>query len=175
MLFNFQIELASKLLAFKSKRNNSRKADQYYNTYYVKDKRFHRSKTYKHFGYTNNSQSYATIEWIENNIILGPGISDYRKVTIDLILAPYLVNVKKYDYNTTYNTIIEWLDKCAKKRPLDFNAPYKVRYILSHVKDKAVLWPMRQDTMKEKYPEMHEEIFSNSNSYLVDYTSYLAR
>jgi hypothetical protein len=33
MLFDFQIELAAKKLAYRSKRNNSRKADNYYDTY----------------------------------------------------------------------------------------------------------------------------------------------
>jgi hypothetical protein len=64
MLFNFQIELAAKKLAHRSKRNNSRKADNYHNTYYIKGKRFHRSKTYRHFGYTNNSNAFETIDWM---------------------------------------------------------------------------------------------------------------
>jgi hypothetical protein len=128
MLFNFQIELAAKKLAHKSKRNNSRKADNYHNTYYVNGKKFHRSKTYRHFGYTNNSNPFATICWIESNILQGTGMNDFRKITIDLILAPYLINVKKCDYDVAYDIITKWLDKCGKKRSLTFNVRYKVMH-----------------------------------------------
>jgi hypothetical protein len=50
MLFDFQIELAAKKLANKSKGNNARNMDHYHNIYYIHDKRFHRTKTYRHFG-----------------------------------------------------------------------------------------------------------------------------
>lgn len=158
MLFNFQIELAAKKLAHRSKRNNSRKVDNYYDTYYVKGKRFHRSKTYRYFGYTNNSNVFGTIDWIESNILLGSGISNFRKITIDLILAPYLVNVKKCDYDVAYDTITKWLDKCGKKRSLTFNVRYKVNHALNHAKDQC-MYPMKLDTIKSKYPEVCEEIF----------------
>ena len=103
-----------------------------------------------------------TIDWIESNILQGEGISDYRKITIDLVLASYLVNVKKYDYNTAYDIIVRWLDKCAGKRLLKFNVNYKIRCALNRVsnkKDGRVLYPMRLDTIKSKYPEMYGEVF----------------
>jgi hypothetical protein len=73
----------------------------------------------------------TTISWIESNILQGQGISDYRKITIDLVLASYLLNVKKYDYNAAHDTIAKWLDKCAGKRPLKFNVNYKIRSALN--------------------------------------------
>jgi hypothetical protein len=63
----------------------------------------------------DNNNNNNSISWIESNILQGQGISDYRKITIDLILASYLLNVKKYDYNTACDTIVRWLDKCAGK------------------------------------------------------------
>ena len=101
----------------------------------------------------------TTIRWIESNILQGEGISDCRKITIDLVLAPYLINIKKYDYNTAYDTILKWLDKCAGKRPLTFNANYKLRCALNRAQNGPVLYPMRLDTMKSKYPEMYREVF----------------
>ena len=176
MLFDFQIELAARKLARNSKRNEGKRADRYYyyNTYKVQGKRFHRTKTYRHFGYTNNSNPFSTIDWIESNIIEGIGISDFRKITIDLVLAPYLVNIKKYDYDAAYDTIVKWLDKCAKKRPITFNARYKVKYALNHAKNEC-RYPMKLDTLKSKYPEMYEEVMTicGSNSFVEQEKDYV--
>src|SRR5205823_3456295 len=103
---------------------------------------FEQQKQRRFFGYTNNKSNNNndaaanTIDWIESNILQGQGISDYRKTIIDLVLASYLVNVKKYDYNTAYYAILKWLDKCAAKRPLTFNVNYKIRSALNRVSDK---------------------------------------
>jgi hypothetical protein len=160
MLPDFQIELAAKKLACKSMRNRtsrgrSQSQFNYTNMYFTSGKRFHRCKTYRHFGYTNKLDPYSTVDWIETNILQGPGISDYRKLTIDLILAPYLVNVKKCDYDTAYDTIAKWLDKCAKIRSLDFNPRYKINYALKRANNGPVLYPMKLDTIKSKYSEMY--------------------
>jgi hypothetical protein len=80
---------------------------------------------------------------------------DFRKLTIDLVLAPYLINVKKCDYDMAYDTIAEWLDKCGKKRSLTFNIRTKS---LNHAKDEC-MYPMKLDTIKTKYNEMYNEIF----------------
>ena len=158
MLFDFQIELAAKKLAHKSKRNTARKIDYYHNTYYVNGKRFHRSKTYRHFGHTNNSNAFATIDWIESNILQGSCIRDFRKITVDLVLAPYLINVRKCDYDVAYDTIAKWLDKCGKRRSLTFNVRYTVNHALNRAKDEC-MHPMKLDTIKSKYHEMYQEIF----------------
>ena len=158
MLFDFQIELAAKKLAHKSKRNTGRKIDYYHNTYYVNCKRFHRSKTYRHFGHTNNSNAFATIDWIELNILQGLGIRDFRKITVDLVLAPYLINVRKCDYDVAYDTIAKWLDKCSKRRSLTFNVRYTINHALNRAKDECI-HPMKLDTVQSKYHEMYQEIF----------------
>lgn len=61
-------------------------------------------KNYTQFGYTNTSPAQV-IDWIED--LLKRGIEDCRQQTIDLVLAPYLVNIKKYEYESAYNTIIQ--------------------------------------------------------------------
>ena len=48
------------------------------------------------------------IKWIE--ILLETPIEDYRKNAIGLILAPYLINIKKISYNDAFQVIKNWLD-----------------------------------------------------------------
>jgi hypothetical protein len=107
------------------------------------------------------------IHWIESAILDGHGIADWRKATIHLVLAPYLINVRKCDYSTAHGIIADWLDKCTRIRSLDFNARNKISYALKHAKDGPVLYPMRQDTMREKYPQMYAEIFARSEKEIV--------
>ena len=44
-----------------------------------------------------------TISWIEK--LLDTPIDDYRKSAVGLILAPYLVNIKKLSYDDALNII----------------------------------------------------------------------
>jgi hypothetical protein len=180
MLFDFQIELAAKKFVPKSRRNrismgrgenqfnycnnndnnNNNNSDN--NVYFTQGKRFHRCKTYRHFGYTSSTDPYRTIDWIESNIpsAASNGIADHRKITIELVLAPYLVNVKKCDYDTAYNIIANWLDKCGKIRRLDFNPRYRINYALKRANSNTgPLYPMKQETIKSNYPQMYTEIF----------------
>jgi carboxypeptidase C (cathepsin A) len=64
---------------------------------------------------TNNKNYY---EWIDKKILANP-FPDYRKIIVDLILAPYLINIKKLSYQESYQIIREWLDKCNSLQKLD--------------------------------------------------------
>ena len=57
-------------------------------------------------------------EWIETKILANP-FEDSRKIIVDLILAPYLINIKKISYDKSYQIIREWLDKCNSIQKLD--------------------------------------------------------
>ena len=57
-------------------------------------------------------------EWIEEKILANP-FEDYRKIIVDLILAPYLIKIKKLSYEQSYQVIKEWLDKCNSLQKLD--------------------------------------------------------
>jgi hypothetical protein len=46
-------------------------------------------------------------------------IGDYRKNAVSLILAPYIINIKKLSSDDAFNIIKEWLDKCNEIRRLD--------------------------------------------------------
>ena len=68
----------------------------------------------------NNNSNYNInyYRWIEVKIFENP-FPDYRKIIVDLILAPYLINIKKLSYEESYQIIREWLDKCDKLKKLD--------------------------------------------------------
>jgi hypothetical protein len=152
MLSNFYIKLAAQKIAHRSKQRE----------YYFQRK--YMTKNYDHFG-SRTTVDFTTnaidgIAWI-NDLLAGDGIADYRKLMVDLVLAPYLVNIKQCDYNTAFSKIIEWLDKCGRKKRLSFRASYKVGYALRRSL-KTGIRPMRLDTMKNNYGDMYNEIFSGA-------------
>jgi hypothetical protein len=143
MLSGFYFKLAAKELAYRSKQR-----DYYYQSKFMK-------KNYRHYGHTNISPA-GSIAWIEN-VIDNCGIADYRKLFIDLVLAPYLINVKKYGYETAYAIIALWLDKCGRRNPLRFNARYKARYALNRSRQ-TMIKPMKLETVRTDYRDMYKEI-----------------
>jgi hypothetical protein len=88
-----------------------------------------------------------TIPWIEK--LLETPIDDYRKNAVSLILAPYLINIKKVSYDNALNIINNWLTECGKSRQLDQNFDYTVRYALKY-SAKNEHRPLRLDTLKIK-------------------------
>ncbi len=64
---------------------------------------------------TTNNNYY---EWIDKKILVNP-FEDCRKIIVDLILAAYLINIKKLSYEASYQKIREWLDKCDNLKKLD--------------------------------------------------------
>jgi hypothetical protein len=96
------------------------------------------------------------IGWIDS-ILNNGGMSDYRKLLVDLVIAPYLVNIKQCDYSDAYNKIINWLNKCGQKRRLDFNARYRVKCALNKSKQNGIR-PMRLDTMQTSYLDVYQAV-----------------
>jgi hypothetical protein len=146
MLFWFHIHLVGEIL-----RDDAKRRGPFYRA-------VHSSKGITISLRRSADDSPRYLHWIESAILKGNGISDWRKATISLVLAPYLINVRKCNYSTAYIIIVDWLDKCKRIRSLDFNARSKIDYALKH----AFPYPMRQDTMREKYPQMYAEIFAHS-------------
>ena len=50
------------------------------------------------------------IWWIEK--LLQTPIEDYRKFAVWRILAPYLINIRKYSTEEASGTLKNWLDRC---------------------------------------------------------------
>ena len=79
----------------------------------------------KKYGSSNNSSPH-TIGWIES--LLQTPIHDYRKYCLWRILAPYLVNVRKFSNEDTYVGIMSWLELCNRVNRLSFNPKQRARY-----------------------------------------------
>jgi hypothetical protein len=106
---------------------------------------------------TNHAESHSfrgsTIPWIEK--LLETPIDDYRKNSVNLILAPYLINVKKLSYDAALNIINSWLDKCVEVRQLDQNFDYTVRYALKY-SAKNGHKPIKFDTLRMKNKPLYD-------------------
>ena len=79
----------------------------------------------------------AKIWWIEK--LLQIPISDYRKFTVWRILAPYLINIRKYTDEEAFNPIRDWLNRCNELRRLQFNGVYLIKYNINSAKRNAYL------------------------------------
>jgi len=64
------------------------------------------------------------IPWIER--LLKTPIEDDRKYCIWRILAPYFINVKHLSFDSSYDKIYQWLDKCNELKVLDFDPETKI-------------------------------------------------
>jgi hypothetical protein len=94
-----------------------------------------------------------TIAWIDR--LLQTPIEDYRKNAVSLILAPYLINIKKLSYDAALNIINGWLSKCGELRQLDQNFDYTVRYALKY-SAKNGQRPLKFDTLKLKNKMLYD-------------------
>jgi Primase X len=104
----------------------------------------------KRFG--NAAQQSNSIHWIET--LLQTPIEDYRKNAIGLILAPYLINIKKTSYDEAFQLITNWLEKCNELRTLSPNFSYRIMYSLNTAMRKQQL-PMKLSTLENKNKELH--------------------
>jgi len=103
-------------------------------------------------GYQSN-KSTNTIFWIEK--LLNTPISDFRKNAINLILAPYLVNIKILSYKESYNILIEWLKRCDSIRKLDFN-PISLTNSALNIATQKKIPPMKLETLKNRNSEIYQ-------------------
>jgi Primase X len=87
-------------------------------------------------------------------------ISDYRKLVVWRILAPYLINVKKLSDKESFDTINQWLLKCNELRRLDFNPNQKIKEGLG-VAAKGY-YPISLGKLKEDLPALYDQIYSHS-------------
>ena len=124
-----------------------KKIDDYY--YKQKMLKTKNKNNKKHYYYLNKHNYSFYYEWIET--ILQTPFEDCRKVIADLILAPYLINIKKLSYQESYQIIKEWLYKCDAMEKLDnarnFNS--RISYALKNVMTKnKQIGPMSQNKIK---------------------------
>lgn len=109
-----------------------------------------RKRIEKRFGITGDKSN--SISWIET--LLQTPVDDYRKNAIGLILAPYLINIKKLPYESASTVLRDWLKKCSHLRNLDSNFDYRVKYCLNSAIRKLQL-PIRFSTLERKNKELY--------------------
>src|SRR5215831_7829346 len=92
------------------------------------DKQIGAAQNVRKYNYNRKLQSRHatknTITWIEK--LLDTPLDDYRKYTIRLILAPYLINIRHCDRQDAFNIISTWLDKCDCVCRLQFDIDRKI-------------------------------------------------
>jgi len=91
------------------------------------------------------TNSTTTIRWIER--LLQTPLDDYRKYVIWRILAPYLINIRKYSVEEASNLIKNWLDKGSQLRSLDFNPTYTIKYNINSARKRGYL-PISLERLK---------------------------
>jgi Primase X len=106
----------------------------------------------------NTTRASNSIRWIDR--LLQTPIEDYRKNTVSLILAPYLINIKKMSVLDALRTIEDWLNKCASLRILDSNFNYRVKYAVDTAVDSGIP-PMKFDTLKHKNRLLYDKLFQD--------------
>jgi len=121
--------------------------ESYTNNYYNN----HRYKNNNSNQYYNNNNNNR-IEWIEK-ILLNP-VEDCRKLVVNLILAPYLIVIKKLSFEDSFEIINEWLKKCALIKKLDFDPKSLINTALATAYKKQI-FPMRISTLKTNYKDLY--------------------
>ena len=122
----------------------------------IKRKSGPRQKYYETNSSNNNSVPKCN-QWIED-ILLKTPISDYRKITIDLVLVPFFIVIKKLTVNETFDMIKEYLIKCHELQPLkpsinEFEKRIKIA-IEKSIENKIP--SIRIHNMRNKYPQWYD-------------------
>jgi len=79
---------------------------------------------------TRKSNTYP---WIEN--LLQISLDDHRKYCIFHILVPYLVNVRGLSSEEVKKILGDWLSKCNKENPLNFNHVAEIERGIKYVRN----------------------------------------
>ncbi len=110
--------------------------------------------------YTNNTNTNNNniIFWIEK--LLNTPIADFRKNALSLILAPYLIHIKKLPYQESFDILSEWLKRCNSIRELDFinSSDQQVKSALNTAIKKRIP-PMKLETLKNKNLELYKKFY----------------
>ncbi len=97
--------------------------------------------------------SKGTYAWIEK--LLANPIADVRHRSVNLILAPYLVNVKRLEPESATKVIVAYIEKCRAINPnTKINETY-IRYQCNYAKRKG-LKPMSLSRARELLKEVVE-------------------
>lgn len=101
----------------------------------------------------------GNINWIEK--LLQTPISDGRHRAIGIILAPYLMNIKRVDETTAMQLIINWLRKCNELYPTSVSSSL-IRYWLYYYRRRNYK-PLSIENVSKHFGDVQEilEVISN--------------
>lgn len=94
--------------------------------------------------------------WIER--LLQIPIGDFRKTAVNLILAPYLVNIRRMPVDAANDLIVEWLERCDGIRRLDFDPDKATKYALGYARQKGYL-PLKKENLKARSAKLYNGLF----------------
>jgi hypothetical protein len=117
-----------------------------------------KQKTEKELAKINSKfpkRNNSGIKWIES--LLSTPLDDYRKTIVNLVLAPYLINIRRLQRDESYTIIKSWLELCSARRKLDFNPGHLINAALANVR-KTNYKPMRLDTLKARNFAIYERL-----------------
>jgi hypothetical protein len=100
-------------------------------------------------------------EWIENSLLRTP-VVDHRKCSLDLLLAPFLINIKKCNYTESYSTMINWIMSCNDVVTLRPNVKYfeeRVRYAIKNSNQNKIP-PIKRENIQRRYPDWYWDLKS---------------
>ncbi|MFB5600850.1 MAG: DNA primase noncatalytic subunit PriX [Nitrososphaeraceae archaeon] len=99
-----------------------------------------------------NISGNNSIWWIEK--LLNLPIFEFRKNATNLILAPYLIVIKKLSYSESFEILNKWLGECNAERQLDFNSCRFVKNALNTALSEGIP-PMKLETLKKKDTQLY--------------------
>jgi hypothetical protein len=102
-----------------------------------------------------NRTAPATYQWIEH--LLQTPIVDYRKHTIYLVLAPFLIVIKRLSLEKSYSIIKDWIVKCNRIEMLKPSIEYFDNKIKAAINNsiQSRIPPILQQNIEKKYPEWY--------------------
>jgi hypothetical protein len=115
----------------------------------------------------NRRTTPATYQWIEKKLLQTP-IADHRKHTIDLVLAPFLIVIKRLSFEESYSIIKDWIGKCNRTERLKPSIEYFDNKLKAAINNsiQSRIPPILQENMEKKYPDWYrylkeQDIFSD--------------
>ncbi len=119
----------------------------------------------KMYNKSNDYQLYSTTykiprpyRWIEG--LFQIPILDHRKSTIDLLLAPYLVNIRYLSFDQACSMISDWTTRCntitALEPSLSNFLDYRIKLAIDRTTQNRIP-PIKIETMRKKYPDWYRD------------------
>jgi hypothetical protein len=106
-----------------------------------------------HVFYEGSYSTYAHNKyWYVDRLIQTP-VDDFRKRGIDLLLAPFLITIKRMSDYAAEQIMLNWLNRCSSLRPLDFDAAKRVQEKIVYVKESNYL-PLGEEKLKAQDPDL---------------------